>query len=83
MGALGGGRDYQFRGRDNFVAGRMMLADPCLVEADLVEMLDQIDIAAQRERRAGERMNRRGKSWRVADQFDQVAALNASAYDLC
>ena len=51
MGALGGGRDHQFRRRDYFVAGRMMLADPCLVEADLVEMFDQVDIAAQCERR--------------------------------
>ncbi len=46
----GGGDEDLGRG-DDLVAGRVVLAEPGFVEAELVEMLDQLQIALERERR--------------------------------
>src|ERR1035437_160477 len=50
LGPFGDGCDHQFWRRYDFVACRMVLTNPCLVEADAIEMLDQVDIASERER---------------------------------
>ena len=47
--ALGGGGDEQFGRAVGLVAAGMMLADPRFVEAELVEMLDQFEIALEAE----------------------------------
>ena len=49
--ALDGGGDENFRRGDGFPAGGVMLADPRLVEAQLVDPLDQLHVARHRERR--------------------------------
>ena len=51
LGAFRDSRDHQLRRRDDLVSCRVMLADPRLIEADAIEMLDQVDIAADRKRR--------------------------------
>ena len=45
LGALGQGGDEEFRARDQFIAGRVMLADPGFVVAELVHPLDKLDVA--------------------------------------
>ena len=49
--ALDGGADEHFRGRDGLPAGGMMLADPGLVVAQLVDPPDQLHVARHAERR--------------------------------
>ena len=44
-------RDEHLGRRDDLVAARVVLADPHLVEAEAVEMLDQVEVALERERR--------------------------------
>src|SRR5437762_8355150 len=46
-GALGGEGDEDLRRRDDLVAGGMVLANPGLVKAELVEMDDQVEIALE------------------------------------
>ena len=50
-GALGGGGDEHLGRGDDLVAGRVVLAEPGLVEAQLVEVLDELQVALQRQRR--------------------------------
>jgi hypothetical protein len=50
-GALGGRRDEDLRRGDDLAAGRVVLTDPGLVVAELVEVLDQVEISLQRPRR--------------------------------
>ena len=49
-GALGGRGDEDLGAGDDLAAGGVMLADPGLVVAELVEVHDQFQIALQRER---------------------------------
>ena len=49
--ARGRGRDEHLGRRDDLVAARVVLADPHLVEAEAVEVLDQVEVAFERERR--------------------------------
>ena len=49
--ALRRGRDEHLGTGDDLVAGRVVLADPRLVEAEAVEVHDQIEVALERERR--------------------------------
>src|SRR5438552_10191728 len=49
--AFGRGGDEHFRRRDDLVATRMVFADPHFVEAELVEVLDEVEVALERERR--------------------------------
>ena len=49
-GALGGGGDEDLGRGDQFPAGRVMLADPGLVVAELVEPFDQLEVAVDRQR---------------------------------
>src|SRR5262249_19635066 len=48
-GALGRGGDEPLGRGDDLVAGRVVLADPGLVVAELVQPLDQLEVAAQRQ----------------------------------
>ena len=49
-----------FGRRDDLEAGRMVLADPRLFVAEFVEPFDELDVAADRERRVFvQRMKRR------------------------
>ncbi len=48
-GALGGGGDEDFGGGDGFPAGAVVLADPGFVVAELVEQLDQLEVALEGE----------------------------------
>ena len=50
-GPLGGGGDEDLRRGDDLGAGRVVLADPRLVEAEPVEVLDQLEVALERQRR--------------------------------
>jgi hypothetical protein len=50
-GALGGGGDEQLGLAIDLIAARMMLADPCLGIAELVEPLHQLEIALYAEQR--------------------------------
>ena len=45
LGPLGGGGDEQLRGGDDLVARRVVLADPGLVVAEAVEVLDELEVA--------------------------------------
>src|SRR5580658_2676229 len=47
---LGGGGDEHFRRTDDFEASGMMFANPGLMIVQLVEMLQQLHVALQRER---------------------------------
>jgi hypothetical protein len=47
-GALGGGGDEDLRRVDDLEPCRMMLADPGLLESQLVQPLDQLEVAPQR-----------------------------------
>ena len=47
--ALGGRGDEHLGRGDDLVAGRVVLADPGLVEAEVVEVLDQLEVAVDRE----------------------------------
>ena len=59
-GALGGGGDEDLRGGDDLVSGRMVLAEPGLVEPERVQVLDQLQIALEGQRRVlAHRMERR------------------------
>ena len=49
--ALRGGGDEQFRAGDDLVAGRVVLAEPGLVETELVQAVDQLEVTLERERR--------------------------------
>ena len=52
--------DEHFGRRDALVAARVVLADPHLVEAEAIEVLDQVEIALQGERGVlARRMERR------------------------
>ncbi len=46
-----GGRDEDLGRGDDLVAGRVVLAEPGFVEAELVEMLNELEVALERERR--------------------------------
>src|SRR5271165_6524350 len=50
-GALGRGGDEHFRAGDQFETARMVLADPCLVIIEPIEMLEQLEIALHRQGR--------------------------------
>src|SRR5262245_52051618 len=50
-GPLGGGGDDKLGRGDDLVAARVVLADPGLVIAELVEPLDELEVALQRQRR--------------------------------
>ena len=45
------GRDEHLGRRDDLVAARVVLADPRLVEAEAVEVLEQVEVALEGERR--------------------------------
>ena len=47
----GGRRDEHLGRRDDLVAAGVVLADPRLVEPEAVEVLDQLEVALERERR--------------------------------
>ena len=49
--ALGGGGDEDLRGGDDLAAGRVVLADPGLVVAEAVEVLDERQVALEGQRR--------------------------------
>ena len=49
--ALGGGGDEDLGRGDDLAAGRVVLADPRLVVAEAVEVLDQLEVALERQRR--------------------------------
>ena len=51
LGALRGGGDEDLGRGDDLVAGRVVLAEPGLVEAEVVEVLDQLEVALERQRR--------------------------------
>src|SRR5215475_2384480 len=51
LGALGGEGDENFRAGDDLEPGGMMLANPCLVKAELVEPLHQLEVAFEALRR--------------------------------
>ncbi len=51
LGALRHRRDEHLRAGDDLVAGRMVLAEPGLVEAERVEVRDEVEVAFQRQRR--------------------------------
>ena len=55
-GALGSGRDHDFRRRGKLSACGVMLAKPRLVVAAAVEPLDKFEIALQRQRRIDTRL---------------------------
>ena len=50
LGALGGRRDEHLGAGDDLVAGGVVLADPRLVEAERVEVLEQVEVALEGER---------------------------------
>ncbi len=50
-GALGRGGDEHLGRRDDLVAGRVVLAEPGFVEAQAVEVLDQLQVALEGQRR--------------------------------
>ena len=50
VGALGGGSDEHLGRRDDLPAGAVVLADPGFVETQLVEPLDQFEIAFHGQR---------------------------------
>ena len=50
-GALRGGRDEDLGAGDDLVARRVVLADPRLVEAERVEVLEQVEVALEGEGR--------------------------------
>ena len=49
-GPLGGGGDEDLGRGDQLPAGRVVLADPGLVVAELIEPLDQLQVAVNRQR---------------------------------
>ena len=51
LGAFAGGRQEHFRRGDHFPARRMMLAAPELVIAERVDLLDEIEVAAELQQR--------------------------------
>ena len=51
LGALGGGGDEQLGRAVGFVAAGMVFADPGFVKAELVEPLDQLEIALEAQQR--------------------------------
>ena len=51
LGALRRGGDEDLGRGDDLVAGRVVLAEPGLVEAERVEMLDQLQVALEGQRR--------------------------------
>ena len=60
LGAFGGRGDEDLREADDLAAGGVMLADPHFVEAEGVEVLDELEVALQGERRIGARPVERG-----------------------
>jgi hypothetical protein len=52
--------DEDLRRRDDFASGRVVLTDPRFVEAQGVEVLDELEIALQCQRRVGARAVERG-----------------------
>ena len=48
--AFAGGREEDFGRGDDLPTAGVVLADPCLVEAELVEPGDEVDVAPQRQR---------------------------------
>jgi hypothetical protein len=63
--------DEELRRRDGLVPGRVMLADPRLVVAELVEPLDQRPVALERERRVLVGRVERGGEDSEAQAFSQ------------
>jgi hypothetical protein len=61
LGALGRGRDEDLRCRDDLGAGGVVLADPGLVVAQLVEVLDQPQVAVDGAGRVLTRRVERGE----------------------
>src|SRR4051812_1691187 len=51
FGAAGGGGDEDLGGRDQLPAARVVLTDPRLLVPEPVEMLDQLEVALEREGR--------------------------------
>src|SRR5258705_1598625 len=51
FGALAGGRQKHLRRGDHFPARGMMLAAPELIEAERVDLLDEIEVAAELQHR--------------------------------
>jgi hypothetical protein len=51
LGAVGGDADKHLRRCNYFPAGRVMLPDPRLIVAEVIEPLDQLQIAIQRKGR--------------------------------
>ena len=49
--AGGGGRDEYLGRRDDLVAAGVVLADPRLVEAERIEVLEQLEVALESKRR--------------------------------
>ena len=49
LGPLGGGGDEDLRRGDDLAAGGVVLTDPRLVVAEPVEVLDQLQVALQRQ----------------------------------
>ncbi|HMK98839.1 MAG TPA: hypothetical protein VK428_01485 [Acidimicrobiales bacterium] len=59
-GTLGGGGDEQLGRADDLVTGRVVLADPRLVEAELVQADEELEVTLQGERRVLARRLERG-----------------------
>jgi hypothetical protein len=68
LGALGGKGDEDLGRRDDLVAGRVVLADPRLVKAELVEPHHQIEIALE----TGGRVLLVGMEGRQEDPVSQI-----------
>ncbi len=51
LGALRGRRDEHLGRGDDLVAGGVVLAEPGLVEAEAVQVLDELEVALERQRR--------------------------------
>ena len=71
------GRDEHLGRRDDLVAARVVFADPHLVEAEAVEVLDQIEVAFERERRVLPGRVERGHEESEAHAAIRLRALTA------
>src|SRR4029453_2343381 len=70
VGALGGGGDEDLRRGDDLGAGRVVLADPRLVEPEPIEVLDQLQVVVQQHRRVlTRRVERRQKNAKAHKRY--------------
>ena len=79
------GGDDEFRGGDQFPAGGVVLADPGLVVAEVVEPLEQFHVAADGERRVLAEPVERGEEdaeFQAAMRHTPCLRLPFASYDL-